>query len=63
MNLDAIFHRARRVLSNPYIHKAQWTVRTRFHEVERMILVKQPIVEAGQHLKDAITKAGPYAAG
>ncbi len=63
MNLDAIFHRARRVLSNPYIHKAQWAARTRYHKVERMMLVKQPIVKAGQHLKDAITKAGPYAAG
>lgn len=63
MNLDSIFHRARRVLSNPYIHKAQWAARTRYHKVERMFLVKQPIVKAGQYLVDAITNRVPYASG
>jgi hypothetical protein len=63
MSLDSIVLKARRVISMPYVHKVQWAVRTRFHKVKRLILVKQPIIKAGPILKEIITKNVPYASG
>lgn len=63
MSLDSIVLMARRVISMPYVHKVQWAVRTRFHKTKRLILVRQPIIQAGPVLKEIIANNVPYASG
>jgi hypothetical protein len=63
MSLESIVLKARRIISLPYVHKVQWAVRTRFHKVGRLILVRQPIIKAGPILKEVISDKVPYASG